>query len=232
MFKKQWFKWVLPLAFLIALAPWSEKLDCFVSQSFFIAEHGTFSKSWLHYFIYDWGYIPALIVGLTSGLVFILSYMVERLHKFRFPCLFLAASMAIGAGLLTHLVFKEFWFRPRPVQTVLFGGPHLFHPFYIPKFSFPNYCKSFPSGHATMGFYFINLILLGIRMKSVKLKQIGIATTIIFSSLLCFSRVAQGAHFLSDVLMSCVVTWYAALAIEKLVFDYLAKNKWLSYIKN
>ncbi len=229
---KQQLKWFLPLVLLALFAPWSAGLDKWLSSQFFSPASSSFSKAHYHYFIYHWAVVPALATAILSAVCFILSFVYKGLYSKRFPLLFLSLSMALGAGLITHLIFKEFWFRPRPIQTSLFGGIEQFNPFYMPKFTFPNFCKSFPSGHATMGFYFINLIILGVRLKSRLLKQIGIGSTIIMSFLLGFSRIAQGAHFLSDVLMSLVVTWYAALAIEKLVFDYLAKNRTLSYIKD
>lgn len=225
-FQKQ-FKWFLPFFLLTLIAPWSAQIDAFVSNFFYSEALGGFSKALHHKLIYYYGVIPALTVGIGSGLIFITSYFFSRLYKFRLPCFFLAASMALGAGVITHLLFKEFWFRPRPVQTLLFGGVESFRSFYMAKINFPNFCKSFPSGHATMGFYFINLILLGKKLKNEMLLKIGILSTGIMSALLCYSRIAQGAHFLTDILMSFVVTWYAALLVEKLTFDYLAKKEWL-----
>lgn len=231
MIKRSQLKWFLPLAMVAILAPFSAQVDQWLSGCFFSHESG-FSKAPYHYLIFNWGVFPALATGIISGLLFLFSFQFDRLHKLRLPCLFLALSMLLGAGLITHIILKGFWFRPRPIQTVLFGGAQLFSPFYLPKFSFPNLCKSFPSGHATMGFYFINLLILGFRLKQRLLIYLGTILTTILSSLLGFSRIAQGAHFLSDVFMSLIVTWYAALMVEKLVFDYLAKKKPLSYIKD
>ncbi len=225
-------KWYLPLIILILISPWSGKLDLAISGSFFSEIEQSFADHYHHTLIYHYAVYPALILGIGSGVVFVLSFFSSKLHKLRFPCFFLAASMAIGAGFITHCVLKEFWFRPRPVQTSLFGGIQTYRAFYVPQFSFPNFCKSFPSGHATMGFYFINLILLGYRFKHKALKVIGITMTIIFSFLLGYSRIAQGAHFFSDILMSLVITWYAALIVERVTFDFLAKNERLSYTKD
>lgn len=220
-------KWFLPLLLLLLIAPWSAKIDPFISHIFYSSDLLSFSKEPYHKLIYHYGVIPALALAIGSAFLFVLSYFSKGLEKFRLPCFFLAASMALGAGFITHCLFKEFWFRPRPVQTLLFGGIETFKPFYAAKFNFPNFCKSFPSGHATMGFYFINLILLGKRLKNLKLIYVGQALTLVMSGLLCFTRIAQGAHFFTDVLMSFIVTWYAALAIEKLTFEYLAKKQWL-----
>ncbi|MCH9632803.1 MAG: hypothetical protein S4CHLAM6_11460 [Chlamydiae bacterium] len=228
---KRQLKWLLPLLLLIIFAPWSANVDRWVSSQFFSQENLRFSNAFYHRIIFNWAVIPALATGITCGLLFILSFKFKKLFNHRFSFLFLSLSMALGAGIVTHLLFKEFCFRPRPVQTTLFGGIETFRPFYMLKFNFPNFCKSFPSGHATMGFYFVNFILLGYRLNSKLLKQVGVYATIIMSSILAFSRIAKGGHFLSDVLMSLVVTWYAALVVEKLVFDFLAKNKALSYIE-
>lgn len=219
-------KWTLPLLTLIILAPFSPWIDPYISNLFYSESLGGFSTAFYHKWIYHYAVIPALLAGTTSAILFLASFFIQKLEKMRFPSFFLAMSMAIGAGLITHLLFKEFWFRPRPCQTLLFGGVQPFLPFYLGKITFPNLCKSFPSGHATMGFYFINFILLGKRLKNPLLIRLGISLTFIMSLLLCYSRIAQGAHFISDTFMSLVVTWYAALVTEKLTFDYLAKKEW------
>lgn len=217
-------KWTLPFLLLLLFAPFSPVIDPYISGLFFSDTLRSFSKAFYHHYIYHYAVIPALTLGISSAVLFICSFFMTRLEKFRFSFLFLAASMALGAGFITHCIFKEFCFRPRPLQTSLFGGPHLFQPFYYFKFSFPNFCKSFPSGHATMGFYFINLCLLAKRFQNKRLFSIGLYLTLIFSFLLCYSRIAQGAHFLSDVFVSLIVTWYAALSCEKFIFDFLAKK--------
>ena len=219
-------KWTLPLFLLIILAPLSSLIDPYVSNLFYSDSLGSFSNASYHRWIYYYAVLPALFVGIGSGVLFLASLFIKKLEKISLPCFFLAASMALGAGIVTHLIFKEFWFRPRPCQTILFGGPQPFSPFYLAKITFPNFCKSFPSGHATMGFYFINLILLGKRLKNNLLVKTGLFLTLIMSLLLGFSRIAQGAHFFTDIFMSLVVTWYAALLAEKLTFDYLAKKDW------
>lgn len=217
-------KWTLPLLIFLLFAPFSQVVDPYISGIFFSNTLHTFSKAFYHYYIYHYAVIPALALGISSAVLFILSFFIPRLEKLRLSFLFLAASMALGAGFITHCVFKEFFCRPRPLQTSLFGGPHLFQPFYYLKFSFPNFCKSFPSGHATMGFYFINLCILGKRFQNKRLFSIGLYLTLIFSFLLCYSRIAQGAHFFSDVFTSLIVTWYAALCCETFIFDFLAKK--------
>lgn len=217
-------KWFLPLLLLLIFVPFSHIIDPSISRFFFSKTLHSFSKAQHHYYIYHYAVLPALILGISSAVFFILSFFIRRLEKYRVSFLFLAASMALGAGFMTHCVFKEFFYRPRPVQTSLFGGPHLFQPFYYIKLSFPNFCKSFPSGHATMGFYFINLCILGKRFENKRLFSLGLYLTLILSFILCYSRIAQGGHFFSDVFVSLIVTWYAALCCEKFIFDFLAKK--------
>ncbi len=224
-------KWFLPLTIFLILAPWTPRIDLTVSSFFFSPSLPGFSKAFYHKLIYKYAVMPALFVAISAALLFVASFKVKKLFKWRWPCFFCALSMVIGAGFVTHCLFKEFWFRPRPVQTTFFGGPLAFRPFYLPKFNFPNFCKSFPSGHATMGFYFLNLILLGIRLKNRFVMHIGIWMTAIMSTLLCFSRIAQGAHFFSDTFMSLIVTWYAALLAEKVTFEYVAKHEKFSLLQ-
>ena len=44
--------------------------------------------------------------------------------------IFLAATMAIGPGLIVNLGFKDHWGRPRPYQTENFNGADPFKPWY------------------------------------------------------------------------------------------------------
>jgi len=105
--------------------------------------------------------------------------------------------MAIGPGVLVNDVFKGQWGRPRPKDLVEFGGKRQY---VAPLIKSPReYGGSFPSGHAAMAFYLVTPYFL-LRRRS-RWKAAGVlAFGIIYGSLMGYARVAQGAHFVSDVL--------------------------------
>lgn len=91
----------------------------------------------------------------------------------------------IGSGALIF-IFKDFFSRERP-----FGC------------SFEKDCFSFPSGHATIAFYFYGM-LFNLSTRFIKMRKRyafllgGILSLLIF--LIALSRVYLGYHFLTDIL--------------------------------
>lgn len=223
-------KWFLPLCFVLALAPFTPKLDLLFANAFYRQE--AFSDFLPFTFAYHYAIYPSFIFALICGVLFLASFVSPKLEKNRLAFLFLALIMLLGPGLLINLVLKGFLVRARPIQTLPFGGQELFKPFYHFSLNFPNVFKSFPSGHASMGYYFISLIVLGYRVHKTKLKMMGLGLTLFFGGWLSLSRIAQGGHFFSDTLLSLVFLWYVALLCDWFVFEFLAKKTRLSYRKD
>ena len=101
-----------------------------------------------------------------------------------------------------------------------FGGPFPFRPFYKPEISInrDEGQKSFPSGHATMGFYFLSLVLVGRRYKNSPLLYSGVILSIFWGGGLMIVRIAQGGHFLSDTIASALIMWLVALLADRIAF--------------
>ncbi|MFA7028771.1 MAG: phosphatase PAP2 family protein [Candidatus Cloacimonadaceae bacterium] len=150
-------------------------------------------------FMYYYGTIPALLLSIISLVILILSFFYHTLKKWRRNCIYLVLVMIIGPGLLVNIVLKENWGRPRPRNIIYFGGNYVYEkPLEIDSSS-PG--KSFPSGHAAMGFYFFTLYFL-VRGKRGKLTIWAFLFAVFYGLLMGFVRIAQGGHFLSDILWS------------------------------
>jgi lipid A 4'-phosphatase len=166
--------------------------------------------AWLH----DYGTIPGLILTLGTLAVWLTGLYVPGLQAWRRPCLLVVLTTVIGAGLLVNAVLKQYWGRPRPDQTVEFGGKWTYRPIFSP--GPPGQGASFPCGHCTMGFVFLSLI--GFRRQKKVLAAGGAATGIVLGILLSAARIVQGAHFLSDTIWSLGI-----IAMTFTIFDaYLA----------
>ncbi len=210
-----------PLYLILFLIPVSGSLDLTISHFFFDGEH--FSKHPFFLWFYHWG---TLFAWAVAG-VALLGIWIKHWRK---ASLFYLFAFAIGPGLLVNGVFKELWQRPRPVQTVDFGGFAPFHPFFEPLW--PHLaisCKSFPSGHASMGFIFIALFWIGQRENSRLLKALGILGAIVLGFLLSWTRLAMGGHYFTDILGAFVIVWLTCALVDCYIYErpFWPLSKWL-----
>lgn len=142
----------------------------------------------------------------------LLSARARRLRIYAFLCL---TSLAVGPGLLVNGVFKDHWGRPRPNQTLDFGGTETYLPLLV-KGDFPD-GHSFPSGHASVAFVFAVLWFIWRR------RHPAMAWTALLGSLLLgltvgYARMAVGAHYLSDILWSFFITFLVSHLLYYFVF--------------
>jgi len=211
----------IPLLALILYTPWSSQIDLSLSHQFY--QNGQFqSQPYLHW-IYHEGIIPGWILTGSAALGLILSYVYHRRFKqWRKSCILIVLTLMIGSGLMVHLVFKDHWGRPRPRQTIEFGGTQTFRAFYEPNiFHQPEPSKSFTCGHCTMGFVFFSLMLIGMHYRKKSLTVLGLGLALLLGGLLGYARLAQGGHFFSDVVISALIMWWTSL----LLYQFFLKHK-------
>lgn len=212
-------KWWLPIVLMIILAPFTPYLDLNISRYFYEKGNGQFTSNAFYDFMFSYGVIPAEIVTIAAILLLFLSYFFSKLRKWRDPSLVFILTLILGGGLISHVILKDHWGRPRPKQVIEFGGTQQYRPFYDPNiFNQPQPSKSFPCGHCTMGFIFFALILVGKRLDNRAIYISGIVLSILLGGALGLTRIAQGGHFFSDVLMTALIMWLTALASEWLVY--------------
>ena len=157
--------------------------------------------------VYEVGVWPANLLGIAGLLGWILSRFRPRLRRARRTFVYLFLVWTIGPGILVNMVGKDHAGRPRPRETIRFGGESEYLPVGEP--GIPGKGKSFPSGHAAMGAYLAGLALLS-RRRALLWTGIGLGAW----GLLGFQRIAVGAHFLSDVLWSGGIVGATALAVD------------------
>jgi len=207
---------ILPVVLWIAFTPWSAKWDLEVSHAFY--QDGSFVSHAFWNWLYVYGVWPGWILTFLALIGFILSFTQSR-HTWRIPCLYLLLTFAIGSGLIIHAVLKDHWGRPRPRQVAEFGGLQPFRPYYAPNIAHqPEPSKSFACGHASMGYDFFALTLLGTIYHSRLLYWLGLGLAWGLGILLSIARIAQGGHFLSDTLASAFIMWLTAWGLAYFLF--------------
>ena len=119
----------------------------------------------------------------------------------RLTTAFLMLSLAIGPGLLINVVLKDHWGRPRPASIVEFAGPTPYHPPVLPGGPCPKNC-AFPSGHASLAFWTVAPAAL----TPARWRRRAVAAALVYGLLIGLIRIAEGGHFLSDVLYAGFIT--------------------------
>jgi membrane-associated phospholipid phosphatase len=124
--------------------------------------------------------------------------------------IFLVASLALGPGLLVNGVLKEQSHRPRPEQTIAFGGPWAFRPYE----TFDGECKrncSFVSGEVATAAWTLAPALLAPPM----LRPWAVAAALLFTAVEAKLRMAFGGHYLSDVTLAALFTFLIVLGLYR-----------------
>jgi membrane-associated PAP2 superfamily phosphatase len=123
---------------------------------------------------------------------------------------FLIGSCLLGPGLIVNTLLKPEWGRPRPADTIQFGGKLHFVPWWNPFGECDSNC-SFVSGETSLAFWMLAWALVVPRRYRAATATAALVNCLVLGA----GRIAMGGHFTSDVLFGAIVT---ALAI------------WLSYV--
>lgn len=215
---------LIPILLWVLFTPFSSEIDLWMSRFFF--QNHTFSSNSFWSWLYIYGLAPAWILTAIAFAGLIASFIKSK-SSWRNPCLYLIATFALGGGLIIHACLKDHWGRPRPKQTIEFGGTQDFRPYYKPNLSKSQAepSKSFPCGHASSGFYFFSLAFLGAIYHSRFIYWLGMSLAWGLGILLSLTRIAQGGHFFSDTLATALIMWLTALGLAYLFFHQKLKNE-------
>ncbi|MFH1079319.1 MAG: phosphatase PAP2 family protein [Pseudomonadota bacterium] len=172
--------------------------------------------------LYHYGNIPPLILGLYGFIIFILGFFVHRIAFYRKIGLFLVIYLILGPGLVINTVVKDHWGRPRPVEVKNFGGAEQYLPVW--ERGTPGQGKSFPSGHAAVGFFLFAPFFL-LRKQSPKWAVSFLLLGLAYGAFMGIGRMAQGGHFATDILWAWGLTYLTGLILSYIFrFDKLKLN--------
>lgn len=149
------------------------------------------------------------------GMGFLLMVLGKNGAKYAPKWVFVFLCLTIGPGLVANVIIKGNWGRARPVQIEEFNGNKKFTP---PLFR-ANQCEgmncSFVSGEASSIFaIFFTLAMITSGLLRERLFQLGLVAG--FSAGMV--RVAQGKHFLSDIIFAGIFMWLTVLLVWWMTF--------------
>ena len=156
-------------------------------------------------------YVPAvfrvLVFVALGGLMW--ASMNASRKQWRLPLAFIVLAGALGPGLVVNSGFKDNWQRARPYQVQEFGGTQQFTRAAVPTDQCNNNC-SFVSGHVACGFFLASLILI-----DRKRRRAWAVAGVVGGLTIGFARMADGAHWLSDVLWASPITLLTSWLVWK-----------------
>jgi len=165
-----------------------------VSQPWFLKT----TAPWL--WLYRYGESPTWVLAVGTAVVWCGSLYRRAWVRYRRACALLVLAVALGPGLLVNGILKPLWGRPRPYQVEVFGGARLYQPWWQPGTAGGG--RSFPSGHAAMGYVLVAGTYLISQRRLHWLRGLVLGGALTYGSLLGLTRIVQGGHFVSDVFWS------------------------------
>ena len=161
----------------------------------------------------QWSWVPTwhMTVPWVGRFMLVASLLMLALAKrwmtpaTRRKAMALSACLILGLWILMHEGFKDHWGRPRPSQITELGGAEAYASPLVPSSACERNC-SFMSGHAGTGFVLISLGALATTRTRRRWLAIGWAAGLVLGLI----RMAQGGHFLGDVLFGGLLLWGCA----------------------
>jgi lipid A 4'-phosphatase len=207
-----WF-FALPISMAVILSAiigWTDA-DLKMARLFYTPGKGwLIGQEILWYLLYHYGNIPGVILAVGGFFVFVISFLRKELRPYRKIGLFLAIFMMLGPGLVVNTVFKDHWGRPRPSDTVNFGGTMQFHQVW--EIGKAGQGESFPSGHAAVGFFLVAPFFI-LEKTHRKVAFACLCLGIVFGFFMGAGRIIQGGHFLTDVIWSGLFTYLTGITL-------------------
>ncbi len=131
--------------------------------------------------------------------------------QWRRPAAFLLLTLVVGPGLIVNGVLKDHWGRARPAKAIEFGGPAAFTPAWVVSDQCGRNC-SFVCGDASVGFALVAIAFVSRRPRLWWLAGLTAGGA------LGVMRMAQGGHYLSDVIFAFYAVTLTAWVLHTMMF--------------
>ncbi|HKS57621.1 MAG TPA: phosphatase PAP2 family protein [Steroidobacteraceae bacterium] len=193
---------------LLTLFP---RLDINVSRLFFDNGFYLQQRWWTTLAHESMGYFLGISLAAVIGL-----YVWNKLAKCTLcgvdgkRVVYVFLVLIVGAGLIVNVVLKDNFGRARPRDIAEFGGAQVYTPPFVASHACAKNC-SFSSGEAAGGFFAIAVAWALGRRRALVAAGVGVGAFV------SFCRVASGAHFFSDT----VVSFFVMLLVADIFYYYL-----------
>ena len=169
-------------------------------------------------------YLPIILVmiAVVARAIVTLRRRASLLSGWR-VAVFLLGSFLLGPGLITNVLLKPRWGRPRPAEVTQFGGHLDFTPWWNPFGQCDGNC-SFVSGEESVAVWLVALALV----LPARYRGAALAIAVLHCALMGLDRMAMGGHFASDVLFAVVFNALSIWAIYCAVFRNPASSPVMS----
>lgn len=200
---------VLAVSFLLTWWLTGSGLEMQWQSACFHTENGDWShgEAPLWRFIYEFAALPVLVICGGAIVVLVAGFRWPKLRAWRRVAWYSIALLFLGPGVITNLWMKDTWGRPRPREVEQFGGREAYETVF--GLDFTGVGKSFPCGHATMGFFFLGAWFL-LRGRRPGLAWAALIFSLGWGGLIGYTRMVQGGHFPTDVVWAAAVMWITA----------------------
>jgi lipid A 4'-phosphatase len=217
---REFFRWWLP-AVLIALALFAlfPALDWAIPARFWGGSPDAWPLRWnaatafVREDVAKLAWLPLVVIG-AGALARAVGARLPEAFSLR-AIVFLGLTYGVGPGLIVNLLLKNYWGRARPEAIQAFGGPDPYTPPWVPSDAGG---ASFVSGEVAIAAATCAVALLVHGRARAILFLLGFA----LASAIGMVRMAQGGHFLSDVVFAMLLTWLVAWVMHSLVFRWIA----------
>jgi membrane-associated PAP2 superfamily phosphatase len=129
--------------------------------------------------------------------------------------LFLISTLALGPGLVTNVVLKDYWARSRPIDVPQFNGEERFTSWWDPRGGCAKNC-SFVGGEASGAFW----TLAPAALSPPAWRPLAYSAALVFGAGVGVLRMAFGAHFLTDVIFAGVFTFLIIWLTHGLIYRW------------
>jgi membrane-associated PAP2 superfamily phosphatase len=127
------------------------------------------------------------------------------------------ATLALAPGLLSNLILKDKWGRPRPVEVTVFGGTEEFVAWWDPRGSCPKNC-SFVAGEPSGAFW----TLAPAALVPPPWRALAYGAALTFGAAVGLLRMSAGGHFFTDVVFAGVFTFLIVWLVHGLLYRWRA----------
>jgi membrane-associated PAP2 superfamily phosphatase len=129
--------------------------------------------------------------------------------------LLLTITLALGPGLVTNIILKDYWGRARPADVVPFGGKEPFLPWWDWRGNCRSNC-SFVAGEPSGAFW----TLAPAALAPAAWRPAAYAAAVLFGAGVGVMRMALGAHFFTDVVFAGVFTFLLIWTVHGLLYRW------------